>query len=213
LVVEAWVDRTLELSRLPHVEQVFCFENRGREIGVTLSHPHGQIYAYPFVTPRTRRMLDTARGHRERTWRNLFADVLDEERAAGVRVVVESQHWTAFVPAAARWPVEVHLYPRRHVADLPALTDDERDDFAEIYLDLLGRFEALFEVPLPYIAAWHQAPVRIDRDLAYLHLQVFSIRRAVDKLKYLAGSESGMGAFVTDVLPEDIARRLREESS
>jgi UDPglucose--hexose-1-phosphate uridylyltransferase len=213
LVVEAWVDRTLELSRLPHVEQVFCFENRGREIGVTLSHPHGQIYAYPFVTPRTRRMLDTARSHRERTWRNLFADVLDEERAAGVRVVVESEHWTAFVPAAARWPVEVHLYPRRHVPDLPALTDDERDDLAAIYLDVLGRFDALFEVPLPYIAAWHQAPVRIDRDLAYLHLQVFSIRRAVDKLKYLAGSESGMGAFVTDVLPEDIARRLREESS
>jgi UDPglucose--hexose-1-phosphate uridylyltransferase len=213
LVVEAWVDRTLELSRLPHVEQVFCFENRGREIGVTLSHPHGQIYAYPFVTPRTRRMLDTARSHRERTWRNLFADVLDEERAAGVRVVLESEHWTAFVPAAARWPVEVYLYPRRHVPDLPALTDAERDDFAAIYLDVLGRLDALFAVPLPYIAAWHQAPVRIDRDLAYLHLQVFSIRRAVDKLKYLAGSESGMGAFVTDVLPEDIARRLREESS
>jgi UDPglucose--hexose-1-phosphate uridylyltransferase len=213
LVVEAWVDRTLELSRLPHVEQVFCFENRGREIGVTLSHPHGQIYAYPFVTPRTRRMLDTARSHRERTWRNLFADVLDEERAAGVRVVAESDHWTAFVPAAARWPVEVHLYPRRHIVDLPALSDSERDDFAAIYLDVLRRLDALFAMQLPYIAAWHQAPVRIDRDLAYLHLQVFSIRRAVDKLKYLAGSESGMGAFVTDTLPEDIARRLREVSS
>jgi UDPglucose--hexose-1-phosphate uridylyltransferase len=213
LVVEAWVDRTLELSRMPHVEQVFCFENRGREIGVTLSHPHGQIYAYPFVTPRTRRMLDSARNHRERTWRNLFADVLDDERAAGVRLIAESEHWTAFVPAAARWPVEVHLYPRRHVVDLPALSDSERDDFAGIYLDVLRRLDALFDVPLPYIAAWHQAPVRIDRDLAYLHLQVFSIRRAVDKLKYLAGSESGMGAFVTDVLPEDVAQRLREVGS
>ena len=209
LVVDAWVDRTLELSRLPHVEQVFCFENRGREIGVTLSHPHGQIYAYPFVTPRTRRMLDSARGHRERTWRNLFADVLVEERRASIRVVAESEHWTAFVPAAARWPVEVHLYPHRHVADLPALSDGERDDFAGFYLDVLRRLDALFDVPLPYIAAWHQAPVRIDRDLAYLHMQVFSIRRAVDKLKYLAGSESGMGAFVTDVLPEDVAQRLR----
>jgi UDPglucose--hexose-1-phosphate uridylyltransferase len=213
LVLEAWVDRTLELSRLPHVEQVFCFENRGREIGVTLSHPHGQIYAYPFVTPRTRRMLDTARSHRERTWRNLFADVLEEERRAGTRVVAESEYWTAFVPAAARWPVEVHLYPQRHVVDLVALSDDERDGFALIYLDVLRRLDALFGVPLPYIAAWHQAPVRSDRDLAYLHLQVFSIRRAVDKLKYLAGSESGMGAFVTDVLPEDMARRLREGNS
>jgi UDPglucose--hexose-1-phosphate uridylyltransferase len=213
LVMEAWIDRTLELSRMPHVEQVFCFENRGREIGVTLPHPHGQIYGYPFVTPRSRRMLDTARSHRERTWRNLFADVLDEERRARTRVVVESEWWTAFVPAAARWPVEVHLYPRRQVVDLPALSDEERNDFAVIYLDVLRRMDALFGVPLPYIAAWHQAPVRIDRDLGYLHLQVFSIRRAVDKLKYLAGSESGMGAFVTDVLPEDVAHRLREVGS
>jgi UDPglucose--hexose-1-phosphate uridylyltransferase len=213
LVVEAWVDRTMELSRLPQVEQVFCFENCGREIGVTLPHPHGQIYAYPFVTPRTRRMLDSARSHRERTWRNLFADVLTEERRGEIRVVSESEHWTAFVPAAARWPVEVHLYPRRQLVDLPALTDDERDDFAGVYLDVLRRLDALFGVPLPYIAAWHQAPVHIDRDLAYLHLQVFSIRRAVDKLKYLAGSESGMGAFVTDVLPEDVAHKLREVGS
>jgi len=192
---------------------VVVFENRGREIGVTLPHPHGQIYAYPFVTPRTRRMLDSARSHRERTWRNLFADVLAEERRGEIRVVSESEHWTAFVPAAARWPVEVHLYPRRQLVDLPALTDDERDDFAGIYLDVLRRLDALFGVPLPYIAAWHQAPVHIDRDLAYLHLQVFSIRRAVDKLKYLAGSESGMGAFVTDILPEDVAHRLREVGS
>ncbi|HEX6232791.1 MAG TPA: galactose-1-phosphate uridylyltransferase [Jiangellaceae bacterium] len=210
LVIEAWVDRTAVLSALPGVEQVFCFENRGREIGVTLSHPHGQIYAYPFVTPQTRIMLNSARLHRERTGRNLFADVLAEERDAGARVIRSSDHWTAFVPAAARWPVEVHLYPHRQTADLIALTTVERDDLAEIYLDMLRRLDALYDRPLPYVAAWHQAPVRTDRDLAYLHLRVFSIRRAADKLKYLAGSESAMGAFITDVLPEQVAHRLRE---
>jgi UDPglucose--hexose-1-phosphate uridylyltransferase len=97
---------------------VFPFENRGEAIGVTLHHPHGQIYAFPFVPPRTRRMLDSARAYRERTWRNLFADVLAAERRAGVRVVARNEHWTAFVPAAARWPMEVHLYPHRHVPDL-----------------------------------------------------------------------------------------------
>ncbi|HEX6934893.1 MAG TPA: galactose-1-phosphate uridylyltransferase [Actinomycetes bacterium] len=209
LVVDAWVDRTQELSRLPHVEQIFCFENRGEEIGVTLSHPHGQIYAYPFVTPRTRRMLDSARRHRERTWRNLFADVLAGELADGSRVVTASEHWVAFVPAAARWPVEVHLYPRRHVPDLPALTDAERDDFARIYLHVLRSMDNLYDAPLPYISAWHQAPVRIDRDLAYLHLQVFSIKRAANKLKFLAGSESGMGVFINDVTPEQAAAQLR----
>jgi UDPglucose--hexose-1-phosphate uridylyltransferase len=209
-VMDAWVDRSVALSALPGVEQVFCFENRGEEIGVTLRHPHGQIYAYPFVTPRTRRMLESARGYRERTDRNLFADLLAAEQKAEDRVVIRSEHWTAFVPHAARWPVEVHLYPNRQVPDLPALDDAEKDDFAEVYLDLLRRLDALYDLPLPYIAAWHQAPVHADRDLAYLHLQVFSIRRAPDKLKYLAGSESAMGAFVGDIRPEQAAQALRE---
>ena len=209
LVVEAWVDRTCELSRLPHVEQVFCFENRGEEIGVTLGHPHGQIYAYPFVTPRTRRMLDAARRHRERTWRNLFADLLAAELADGSRIVNSSEHWVAFVPAAARWPVEVHIYPRRQVPDLPALDEAERDDFARIYRAVLRAMDNLYDLPLPYISAWHQAPVRIDRDLAYLHLEVFSVKRAANKLKFLAGSESGMGVFINDVTPEQAAASLR----
>ena len=209
-VIEAWIDRTVSLSALPHVEQVFCFENRGREIGVTLSHPHGQIYAYPFVTPRTRRMLASARSHRERTWRNLFADVLAAEQRSGERVVTSGDYWTAFVPFAARWPLEVHLYPHRRVPDLPALSGAERAELSWLYLDVLRRMEAVFDDTLPYIAAWHQAPVRIDRDLAYLHLQLFSTRRGPGKLKYLAGSESGMGAFVNDIRPETAARMLRE---
>lgn len=209
LVIEAWSDRTLELGAMPGVEQVFCFENRGAEIGVTLDHPHGQIYGYPFVTPRTRTQLDSARAYREHTWRSLFGDLLDAERAEGSRVVVSGAHWTAFVPHAARWPVEVHLYPHRQVPDLPALTDSERDELAQVYLDVLGRLDRLYDAPLPYIAAWHQAPVRVDRDLAYLHLELFSIRRSDDKLKYLAGSESGMGAFITDTTAEDVAARLR----
>jgi UDPglucose--hexose-1-phosphate uridylyltransferase len=209
-VIEAWVDRTLALSALPQVEQVFCFENRGEEIGVTLAHPHGQIYAYPFVTPRTRRMLDVARRHRERSWRNLFDDILAAELRSGDRIVTRGDCWTAFVPYAARWPLEVHLYPNRRVGGLPDLTDTERDDLARVYLDILRRMEAVYDDTLPYIAAWHQAPVRVDRDLASLHLQVFSIRRAPGKLKYLAGSESAMGAFINDVSPEHAARMLRE---
>ena len=210
LVVEAWADRTSELSQLPHVEQVYPFENRGEEIGVTLSHPHGQIYAYPFVTPRTRRMLDSARHYRERTWRSLFADLLAAERETGERVVAASEHWTAFVPYAARWPMEVHLYPHRQVPDIPALRDDERDDFTRIYLDVLRRLDGLYDERLPYISAWQQSPTRADRELGYLHLQVFSVRRAPGKLKYLAGSESGMGVFINDVLPEQAAQRLRD---
>ncbi|WP_033339480.1 galactose-1-phosphate uridylyltransferase [Catenuloplanes japonicus] len=210
LVVDAWADRTAELSATPGIEQVFCFENRGVEIGVTLHHPHGQIYAYPFLPPKTVAMQAASKRHFEKTGRNLYADVLAAEIKAGDRVVAANEFWTAYVPAAARWPFEVHLAPNRRVADIPELTSAERDAFATIYLEILKRFDGLFDGPMPYISAWHQAPVNDGRELGYLHLQLFSIRRAPGKLKYLAGSESAMGVFINDVTPEQAATALRE---
>jgi UDPglucose--hexose-1-phosphate uridylyltransferase len=223
-VIEAWADRTAELSAMPGIEQVFPFENRGLEIGVTLQHPHGQIYAYPFVTPRTTQLLTQASEHRRRTGRDLLQDVLDGERAAGTRIVAEGAHWTVFVPAAARWPVEAHIVPHRAVPDFAALDDEERAELAGLYPDLLRRLERFFDradgpdtVSVdprpPYIAGWHQAPVRTGRDLTRLHLQLFSLRRAPGKLKYLAGSESGVGAWIVDTTPERIAERLRDAAS
>lgn len=216
-IIEAWADRTTALAALPGIEQVFCFENRGQEIGVTLPHPHGQIYAFPFVTPRTRAMLTQAAAHRARTGRSLLRDVLDAERRAGTRIVAESEHWTAYVPAAARWPVEVHLAPNRDVLDIPGLTEDEREDLARVYPELLRRLDRFFvdpgtgdAIPLPYIAAWHQAVVGEGRDLGRLHLQLFSVLRAPHKLKYLAGVESGMASWISDTTPEQIAGRLHE---
>jgi UDPglucose--hexose-1-phosphate uridylyltransferase len=208
-VVGAWIDRTDELSALDGVEQVYCFENRGREIGVTLSHPHGQIYAYPFVTPRTRGTLVNARQHLAATGRNLFDDVLAFELAEGTRVITAGAHWVSFVPYAARWPFEVHLYPRRRVPGLAALTAEQQAAGGAALVDVLARFDRLFGEPAPYIAGWHQAPVHEGRDLFGLHAEVFSVRRAPDKLKYLAGSESGMGAFLNDIAPEEAAERLR----
>jgi UDPglucose--hexose-1-phosphate uridylyltransferase len=210
IVMAAWVDRSVELAQLPGVEQVYCFENRGAEIGVTLSHPHGQIYAFPYITPRTDRMLQACAGYRRDTGRSLFDDLLAAERAAAARIVLAGSHWTAFVPFAAHWPYEVHLYPHQRVPDLAALAPAARAEFGEIYLDLLRRFDRLFDAPAPYISAWHQAPLRSrDGDFA-LHLELFTVRRAPGRLKYLAGSESGMGAFANDVTPEAAASRLRQ---
>jgi UDPglucose--hexose-1-phosphate uridylyltransferase len=210
LVLAAWTDRSAALAALPGVEQVFCFENRGEEIGVTLSHPHGQIYAYPFVTPRTSRMLAMSAAYQRDTGRNLFDDTLAAELADGSRTVIAGEHWAAFVPHAAHWPYEVHLYPRTRRQDLQALTPAEQDEFCGIYLDLLRRFDRLFGSPAPYISAWHQAPAAAGREEFALHLELFTIRRAPGKLKYLAGSESGMGAFINDIVPEAAAATLRE---
>ncbi len=213
LVLQVWTERSRELGRLPGVEQVFVFENRGREIGVTLSHPHGQIYAYPFVTPRTAAVLRSLGGYRERTGRNLFDDVLAAEREAADRIVLRGAHWTAFVPHAARWPYEVHLHPHERVPDLPALGEAARAELPGLYLELLRRFDRLFgpgEPPTPYVSAWHQAPVRDPlRGEFALHLELYTVRRGAGRLKYLAGSESGMGAFVNDIPPEEAADRLR----
>ncbi|MFI2379566.1 galactose-1-phosphate uridylyltransferase [Streptomyces sp. NPDC018964] len=223
LVLDAWTDRTSELSHLPSVEQVFCFENRGAEIGVTLQHPHGQIYAYPFTTPRTALMLRQVAAHKEATGgENLFDAVLERERA-DERIVLEGEHWVAFVPYAAHWPYEVHLYPKRRVPDLLGLDEAARTEFPQVYLELLKRFDRIFgegEPPTPYIAAWHQAPFGqledfegVTRDDFALHLELFTIRRTSGKLKFLAGSESGMNVFINDVPPERAAERLREVAS
>ncbi|MFS0894280.1 galactose-1-phosphate uridylyltransferase [Microbacterium sp. 179-I 3D3 NHS] len=204
-VIEAWADRTAALSALPGVEQIFPFENRGEAIGVTLPHPHGQIYAYPYVTPRTTRLLDSI----DRTAPDLFSRILEFEQASE-RVVFRGEHWTAFVPFAARWPFEVHLMPHRHVPDFAATTEAERDELAPLYLRLLRGVDALYDSPTPYIAAWHQAPVHIGRDTVRLHLQLTSPRRAADKLKFLAGSEAAMWAWAAEVTPEQGATRIRE---
>ncbi|MGW6917797.1 galactose-1-phosphate uridylyltransferase [Kitasatospora sp. NPDC054939] len=215
LVVDAWTDRTAELSALPGVEQVYCFENRGAEIGVTLAHPHGQIYAFPFITPRTARMVAQADRHRAETGRNLFEDLLAAEHVDGRRIVLAGEHWTAFVPYAARWPYEVHLYPHRRVPDLTRLAEPARAELPGLYLELLRRFDRLFGPgagPTPYISAWHQAPATGGGELA-LHLELFTVRRGAGRLKYLAGVESGMDAFVNDIAPETAAERLREVAS
>ncbi|WP_313358222.1 galactose-1-phosphate uridylyltransferase [Microbacterium sp.] len=203
-VIEAWADRTAALSSLPGIQQVFPFENRGEAIGVTLPHPHGQIYAYPYVTPRTQRLLDSI----HRTAPDLMRRVLDSERGSD-RVVLQGEHWTAFVPFAARWPLEVQLMPHRHAPDFAALTDAERDELAPLYLRLLRGVDALYPTPTAYIAGWHQAPVNTGRETVRMRLELTSPRRAEDKLKFLAGSEAAMGAWTAEILPEVAAERLR----
>lgn len=208
LMLDVWAHRTEELLADDGIAEVFCFENRGEEIGVTLTHPHGQIYAYPFATPRTEAMTRAAAGHRAATGTDLFESILSAEVNAGDRLVARSEFATAFVPYAARWPAEVHIYPHRHVRRLAELTDAEADDLARTYLTVLRAYDALYDAPLPYVASWHQ--YRAEAAEGYLHAELFSVRRSADKLKYLAGSESGRDVFITDRTPEDVAADLRD---
>jgi UDPglucose--hexose-1-phosphate uridylyltransferase len=207
-VGRAWADRTAELGKRPDVEYVFLFENRGAAIGATLPHPHGQIYAFPYVPPTPRRMLAAAGRFREAHGRCLMCDVVARE-AAGPRVVAETDGFLAYVPEAARWPYEVYVAPRSCVPDLPALDAAQRDELMGLYADVLRRFDALYEQPTPYMACWYQAPARTTRDAAHLCARVYTPQRTADKLKFLATSETGAGAYINDVPPDTAAARLR----
>lgn len=209
-VMEAWRDRVTELSQIPYIEHIAPFENRGEEVGVTLSHPHGQIYAYPYLPPRTERMLATARAHHQRTGRILLDDIVERELKDQVRIVSQNDEWVAYVPYAARYPFEIHLAPRKSVPDLASLSEAACEAFAPIAKEILHRLDGVFDTKMAYIAAWHQAPVRTGRDVLRLHWQITSVRRAPGKLKYLAGSESAFGAFMMDLWPEQSAQQLRE---
>ncbi len=213
LVIEAWADRTAALSALPYIRQIFPFENRGEEIGVTLHHPHGQIYGYSYVPPRMARLMEQARQHKANTGRHLIADVVAFEVADGRRIVFESAEWVCFVPYAARWPFEVQLHPKRAAHDFTELDDAQRADLSVVFPQLLRAFDGLLGVAMPYVAGWFQAPFNGpagERDGLTFHLQLQSNRRALNKLKFPAGSEMSMWAFISDVPPEQSAAQLRD---
>lgn len=215
-VIDAWAHRTEALSALPGVKQVFPFENRGQDIGVTLHHPHGQIYAYSYVPPRSEVMATAARkffdAHNGQA--TLLGDIVAKESESGERMIAQGEHFSAYVPFAAHMPLEIHLTPHRHVPDFTALNDAERDELALMYLDVLRRLDNLYDTPTPYIAAWHQAPLDAHlRPAGRFHLELTSPRRAADKLKFLAGSEAAMGAFINDTTPEQTAAVLRGTST
>ena len=209
-VLEAWRDRTAELSTIEYISHIAPFENRGEEVGVTLNHPHGQIYAYSYLPPKTDRMLSVARAHHAKTGRVLLDDIVARELKDEVRIVAKNSEWVAYVPYASRYPFEIHVAPLRSVPDFVALDESASEAFAPIAKEVLQRLDDVFGVAMPYIASWHQAPVREGRDVMRLHWQIQSVRRAPGKLKYLAGSESAFGAFMMDLKPEQSAQQLRD---
>ena len=194
------------------VAYVFIFENKGEAIGVTLHHPHGQIYGYPFVPPRPKKELEAARAHRREHGACLHCALLAEEHADGRRILHKGEHFTAFVPFYAHYPYEVHVYARRCVPSLAHLDEDERRDLARTLKRLLTGYDALWGFSLPYMMVMHQAPTDGEdhEGVAHFHVEFYPPNRTAEKLKYLAGSETGAGAFIVDVLPEDTAAELRE---
>lgn len=210
LLVEVWRDRTEALYADPAVAYVFPFENRGRDIGATIDHPHGQIYAYPFVPPRIAREWERLAAHRAAQGECLQCEVDRRERAEGRRLVDAEGGFTAFVPFAPRFPSEVHLVPARHAGSLADLHPGEIADLARLLQRTVRRYDGLYRVPMQYMMCLYQTPRRLSPEgIWHLRLAFYPLYRAARRMKYLAGSESGAGAFLQDATPEAMAAALR----
>lgn len=211
-LVDVWTDRFHDLGSRPEVQYVFIFENKGKEIGVTLPHPHGQIYAYPFIPPIIETELASCRKHKEATGRSLLLDVVENELTDGRRIVIANDDFVAYVPFFARYPYEVHITAR--TPGRTALTDftaGERSRLAATLKQLLTAYDSLWNKSLPYMLLMHQRPTD-DADYAGIyqfHIEFFPPYRTPDKLKYLAGSEAGAGTYINDTLAEEKAAELR----
>ncbi len=209
-LMQVWQDRFRDLSGLDFVEYVFIFENKGEAVGVTLPHPHGQIYAYPFVPPRIARKVEQCRDYKAKNGRNLIADILKDEKKDGRRLVAENESFTALVPFFARYPYELHIYPNARAEALTDFSLKQLEDLAKIFKQVLTAFDKLFNVSFPYIMAMNNRPSDgADYGFFDFHIEFYPPMRTATKLKFLAGSEAGAGLFINDTLPEEKAAELR----
>jgi UDPglucose--hexose-1-phosphate uridylyltransferase len=210
-VIELWAERFKELGDNSNIKYVFIFENKGRETGTTLDHPHGQIYAFPFIPPRIRSELSSSRRYWLQNKACLFCRVIEQEKADAIRIVCENESFLCFLPFFAHWPYGVHVYPKRHVQALTDLTRKEKEGFARILKDILTRFDGLFKMSFPYMMVLHQRPT--DGKLYphyHFHVEFYPPYREKDKIKYFASVENGAGTTTFDYSPEGKAKELRE---
>jgi UDPglucose--hexose-1-phosphate uridylyltransferase len=209
-LILVWTDRFRELGNLDFVDYVFAFENKGEAVGVTLHHPHGQIYAYPFIPPIIIKELKTSQAHMASTGRCLLCDVIDNELKSEQRIVAQNDSFVAVIPFFARYPYETHIYAKRHLQAFTDFTADEQLELAEILKQVLVAFDGLFEISFPYIMSIHARPTDGGNyDHYHFHIEFYPPMRSRERFKFLAGSEAGAGMFINDTLPEEKAAELR----
>jgi UDPglucose--hexose-1-phosphate uridylyltransferase len=210
LLLQVLADRTKRAALGGGIEYVLPFENRGAEVGVTLHHPHGQIYAYPFVPPVPAAMLRQEQAYFAERGAPLLVDLVQREIAESVRMLYQGPHAVAFVPACARYPYEVWVTPIDHVPDFASLSPEQRADLACALKTVLMKYDGLWQRPFPYLMAWYQAPTDgAAHPATQLHAQFYPPYRTRDRLKYLAGTELAAGMFAMDALPEEKAAELQ----
>ena len=209
-IIDVWAKRHGELAALPDIQYVYIFENTGVAIGVTMPHPHGQIYALAFIPPLVAREVESASNYFRDHSQCIYCRILRDELADRSRIVTENQDFVAFVPFFARWPGEIQICPRRHFGGLRELAGGEASSLAGIVKKVRMKYDNLYGFPMPLMMLLRQSPVKGDHPYFHFHIDFYPIQRSSTKLKYLAGVESGLGTFLNDTVAEEKARELRE---
>ncbi|ASJ07290.1 galactose-1-phosphate uridylyltransferase [Thermococcus pacificus] len=208
-VVKLWKNVTEELKKNPKVAYLAIFRNKGEEIGVSLIHPHGQLYALPFIPLKARLKLENSRNYYNRHGECLFCRILEEE-LKGERLIYENGSFAVFMPFFASWPFEIHIYPKRHVQWLTQLEENEVEDLAEAIRVATGTLNEVLGRDMPYSMMVLQAPFKGNYEFYHLHIEFYPILRDNGKIKYAAGIEMGTWEFTYDGVPEENAEKLRE---
>lgn len=212
-LVDLWVERFEALSADEKIKYVFIFENRGDVVGVTMPHPHGQIYGYPFLPKKLEIEVENAKKHLDEKGKCLFCDMLDHELAFEKRIIFKNEHFTVFLPFFSEYPYGIYIQANRHVNTIADLTDKERTALAETLRQATGTLDALFDYKFPYMMCMYNAPVNSEDDPSdyyHFHIAFYPPMRSADKIKYNASSETGAWAHCNPTCPEDTAVELRE---
>ena len=209
LILEVLGERTKEIGSIENIQYILPFENRGVEMGVTLHHPHGQLYSYSFIPPVQERYFESMKSFYEKNHKGLLESIISEEREDGRRIILETEHIICFLPAFARYPYETWIVPKKKRGKLYELAKDEMRDLAHVLKTMIQKYDRMWERPFPYLMTINQAPLKGDHPYAHLFIQFTPPYRTKDRLKFLAGTELGAGVFVNDSLPEEKAQELK----
>ncbi len=211
-LVNLWTERFIEISKDEKIKYVFIFENRGAVVGVTMPHPHGQIYGYSNIPKKIELELASSKEHFEKTGHCLICDMLKEELDFGKRVIIENEDFAAVLPFFTEYPYGMYIISKNHKQNLAEMTAQEKHNLASILKETTGTFDALFDYPFPYMMCMHQNPVNSEdtSDYYHFHIEFFPPMRSADKQKFNASSETGVWAHCNPTAPEEKAEELRE---
>lgn len=211
-LVDLWVERFNAIRQDPEIKYVFLFENRGEAVGVTMPHPHGQIYGYSFVPKKIELELASAKEYLEEKGNCIFCDMLKEEVEAEQRIIFRDPHFTVFLPFFTEYPYGVYIMSNRHCQNIAEFTPEERNSFAKTLRNTVGMLDHLFGYRFPYMMCMHNAPVNGENtsDYYHFHVEFFPPMRSENKMKFNASSETGVWAHCNPTCPESTAEELRQ---